>query len=351
MPLHHLFIGTYTRAGSRGIYALQLDSATGELSPPTVAAEAVGPTYLALSPDRKLLYAVEGSDRMATGFAIDAARSTLTPLERPTLMDRQAPSHIAVDHTGRVVLVANYHSAFVASLPVGAGGIPSPAASVIPFAGSSVNPTRQSSPHPHSINVSPDNRYAFVCDLGLDKIFCYRLDPAAATLTPAEPAFVAATPGAGPRHLTFSPDGRYAFMIAEMGGTMSAFAYHPANGALELRSSISILPPGFRGENTSAAVRVHPNGRFVYGSNRGPDTLTVLAFDASTGQLTPIESVASGGRAPRDFALSLDGQWLVAAHQDSNSLTVFRVDPSSGRLTRTAASATLSMPVCVVFVD
>jgi len=351
MSPHHLFIGTYTRSGSKGIYALQLDPRTGQLSAPTVAAEAVGPTYLALSPNHEFLYAVSGTEAMAAAFALNATRSHLSPLQAPSLADRQAPSHLAVDHTGRVLLVANYHEGYVASLPILASGIPGAPAKTIRYRGSSVNPERQTSPHPHSITVSPDNAHVIVCDLGLDKIFSYRLDVETATLTPTEPAFIVSSPGSGPRHFAFSPNGRYAFMITEMGATITAYRYDSARGSLEVADVKSTLPSDFRGENKSAAIRVHPNGRFIYGSNRGPDNIAVFAFDELDAKLKPVEIVPTGGQGPRDFALSPDGGWLVAAHQDSNSLTTFQVDSKTGRLTRTPAAAQISMPVCVLFAD
>jgi 6-phosphogluconolactonase len=190
-----------------------------------------------------------------------------------------------------------------------------------------------------------------VCDLGLDKIFTYRLDAATATLTAGEPAFTATAPGSGPRHFAFAPDGRHAFVIAEMGGTLTAYRFEPDNGALIALDTQSTLDPDWRGENSSAAVRVHPNGRFIYGSNRGPDTIAVFAFDDASGRLIRVESVPSGGNGPRDFSLSPDGRWLVAAHQSSGNLTVFRVDPATGRLSATPHHARLSTPVCVLFVD
>jgi 6-phosphogluconolactonase len=192
------------------------------------------------------------------------------------------------------------------------------------------------------------------CDLGVDKIFSYALDPAAAKLTPANPPFVATEPGAGPRHFKFGADGRHAYAINELSCTVSAYDYTAANGALTPRQSLSTLPAGYdnsSGKNTCAEVRIHPNGKFLYGSNRGHDSLAVFAIDAKSGLLTPVEIVPSGGKVPRNFALSPDGKWLVCAHQDSNNLTVFRVDPTTGRLTRTKHEAAVPMCVCVLFYD
>lgn len=351
MSTHHLFIGTYTRDGSKGIYALELDASNGHLSPAALAAEARGPSYLALSPDHRILYAVSESEAMAAAFAVRDDRSGLTPLPAPQSAGGKAPCHLAVDRTGRVLVVANYHTGVVASLPINGDGSLRPPASVIQHTGSSVHPERQTSPHVHSVTLSPDNRYVIVCDLGLDKIFTYRLDPKTAQLAPGDPPFVATRPGAGPRHFAFAPDGRHAFAITEMGGTLVAYRYDPARGALTEIDTKSTLAPDFQGQNTSAAVRVHPNGRFVYASNRGPDDLAVFAFDSLSERLAFVERVPSGGQGPRDFALSPDGQWLVAAHQYSNRLTVFRVNRDTGRLERQSSEAEISTPVCVLFAD
>jgi 6-phosphogluconolactonase len=346
-----LFIGTYTHHGGKGIYALQLDGTTGELGPPLVAAVTPSPSYLAFSPDRTTLYAVSETEAMAVAFRVQSDRTHLSPLPTRQQAGGTAPCHLTVDHTGRVLLVVNYHTGVVASFPIQPDGTLAPAASIIQHHGSGVDPERQASPHAHSVTVSPDNRFALVCDLGLDKIFTYRLDSVTATLAPAEPPYAATAPGSGPRHFAFSLNGQHAFVITEMGGTLTSYLYGPEHGTLKEIDSQSTLPKDFRGENKSAAVRVHPNGHFVYASNRGPDSIAVFSFDSASGRLTLVEIVPSGGKAPRDFALSPDGNWLVAAHQDSNSLTVLRVSPETGRLTRTMASAEISMPVCVLFAD
>lgn len=351
MTLHSLFVGTYTSEGSKGIYHLSFDSERGEFGAPTLAAETSNPTYLAISPDRRHLYTVHDSAAMAVGFAIASDRPQLLPLGPSQPAVTKAPSHLMLDATNRTLVVANYHLGFVASLPVQADGRLAPPASVIQHRGSSVNPERQSSPHPHCVAVSPDNRFVFVCDLGLDQTFAYRLDPAAATLVPEPVAVVSSAPGAGPRHLAFSPDARHAFLIAEMGATVTAHRYDAVNGTLVATDTQSTLPPNFQGKNKSAAIRVHPNGRFVYGTNRGHDSIAVFEFDPGAGRLSLVEIVPSGGAAPRDAVLTPDARWLLVAHQDSNSLKAFRVDPATGQLTGTSASADIPMPVCIVCAD
>jgi 6-phosphogluconolactonase len=351
---HLIFLGTYTKNGSRGIYTVHLDAATGALTTPALAAESPDPGWLTLSPDKKFLYAIHPSAALATAYAVDPTGpvATLTPLAAPAsaAVPAQPPSHLAVDATGRTLLAANYREGYVAAIPLhhdGSLGMPSK----IPHRGHGPDPKRQEGPHAHSVTVSPDNRHVIVCDLGLDKIFSYTLDPATATLAPAAAPFVATAPGSGPRHFKFSADGRFAYAITEMGGTIEAFTYDAATGALTPLQVIASLPADFTGLKWGAEVRVHPGGRFLYASNRTHDSLAVFAIAADTGRLTLLEIVPSGGKNPRNFALSPDGHWLVCAHQDSFNLTVFRVDQATGRLSPTPHTATVPMGVCVLFCD
>ncbi|MBS0662922.1 MAG: lactonase family protein [Verrucomicrobia bacterium] len=342
------FIGTYTRSTSRGIYAVELDPATGALTPPALAAETPNPSFLAFSPDHRFLYAVNESAAMAAPFATDLAHGTLRPLQPPHPSGGVAPCHLAVDPTQRALVIANYHTGIVAAIPLRADGtLGEP--NVIPHSGHSVDPVRQTSPHVHSVTFAPDGRFVIVCDLGLDRIFTYRLDAAKAVLTPAEPAWVATAPGSGPRHFAFGRDGRHAYALTEMGSTITAYDYQPDTGALTPRQTLSTLPADFRGASTGAEIRVHPNGRFVYTSNRGHDSIAVFAIAPGTGALTPVEITPCGGRNPRNFALSPDGRWMICANQNSNTLTVLRVDPATGRLTPTGHAVEVPMPVCVLF--
>jgi len=352
MPSHLIFLGTYTRTNSRGIYAVRLDAATGALSEPAIAAETPNPAWLALSPDKKFLYAIHESQAQAVGFAVDAATAKLTPLPAEKTPTANAPSHLAVDATGRVLLAANYRDGRAGAIPIRADGTLGEPTS-IQHTGSGPNTARQEKSHVHSATLSPDNRFAIFCDLGVDKIFTYALDPVAARLTPANPPFVTTTPGAGPRHFKFGANGRHAYAINELDCTIAVYDYHATSGALTPRQAISTLPSDYKntGQNTDAEVRVHPNGRFLVGSNRGHDSLAVFAIAPSTGLLTPVEIVPSGGKVPRNFAFSPDGAWLVCAHQDSNNLTVFRVDAATGRLTRQKSEVAVPMCVCVLFYD
>jgi 6-phosphogluconolactonase len=345
---HLIYIGTYTRTTSKGIYAVRLDDTTGALSTPELVATTANPSFIALSPDKTHLYAVSEGDTLAVPFAVNLQTGRLIP-EQVRDSGGKAPCHLMVDHTDRCLVVAHYHTAIVASLPILADGSLGAPGSIIPHTGHSVNPDRQASAHVHSVNISPDNRFVIVCDLGLDKVFTYALDPVHATLTPAATPFVSTAPGAGPRHTAFSPDGRYVFVINELNSTLVSYRYDAANGALHPVDTESTLPPGFTGASSCAEVCVHPNGRFVYGSNRGHDSIAVFGFDGATGKLTPIACTPSGGSNPRNFALSPDGNWLVVANQNTNSLNVFQVDATTGKLSAVAGHATVPLPVCVKF--
>ena len=347
---HLIYIGTYTRSTSEGIYALRLDSTTGKLSPPEVVAKTANPTFIALSLDKSHLYAVSEGAIMATPFAVNLDTGKLVPDESRD-SGGKAPSHLMVDSTERALVVAHYHNGVVASLPINEDGSIGPVKSLYQHTGSSVNPDRQEAPHVHSANISPDDRFVIVCDLGLDKVFTYALDATTATLTPAETPFVATATGAGPRHSAFSTDGKHVFVINELNSTLTCYAYEAATGALTLVDTQPTLPTDFTGNSSTAEVRVHPNGKFVYGSNRGHDSIAVFAFDATTGKLTSIDHTSTGGRNPRNFNLSPDGKWLVAANQQSDSLNVFRVDAEIGKLTPTDQTASVPLPVCVVFAN
>ena len=347
---HLIFLGTYTRTTSRGIYAVRLDDETGRLSSPVLAAAATNPAWITLTPDRKYLYAIHPSKAQAIGFAVDGAQGILSPLPAAAAAEAAAPSHLAVDASGRTLLAANYADGYVAAMPIRADGtLGTP--TLTPHSGKGPHPTRQDKPHVHSVTLAPDNRHVIVCDLGLDKIFSYALDPAAASLTLAQPSFVATAAGAGPRHFKFGAAGRHAYAINELNNTVNVYDYDATRGTLTERQSLGTLPAGFTGSNSTAEIRVHPNGRFVYGSNRGHDSIAVFSVNPGEGSLTPVEIAPTGGKVPRNFALSPNGKWLVCAHQDSGNLTVFRVDPATGRLTPAGNTADVPMTVCVLFYD
>ena len=345
---HRIYIGTYTRSGSKGIYASSV-SADGTLGEPRLEAEAPNPTFLALSPGGKYLYAVCSGTGWASSYRVDPQTQALSPVQVAVPDAGPTPCHVSVNPSGTIALVAHYHLGMAAAIPLrGDGTLGMPRS--VAHAGKGPHPVRQTSPHVHSGTYSPDGRFALLCDLGLDRVYVYRVDPESVSLVPANPPYVPAAPGAGPRHSAFSTDGRFAFVINELANTLVVYGYDAASGRLEEKSGVALLPPDFKGEATSAEVRVHPNGRFVYASVRGPDTLSVFALGQG-GQLTLVETVPCGGRGPRGFTLSPDGAWLVCAHQDSNSLCSFDVDAETGRLSRVPGTRDLSSPVCVAFLD
>jgi 6-phosphogluconolactonase len=347
---HRIFVGTYTRGASRGIYSVTLDAATGELGAPELAAEAPNPTFLALSPGRDLLYAVCAGPAWASSFRIDPASPRLTAVQQPAPGDGPTPCHVAVDRAGRIALAANYHMGLAAAIPLNADGtLGEPR--VVAHNGKGPHPFRQTSSHVHSANFSPDNRFAVVCDLGLDRIHTYAIDRDAVALTPGSPPFVSTAPGSGPRHLAFDGTGRRAYAINELDNTIVGYRYDPATGGLAPGQAVSLLPAGYGGAATAAEIVIHPNGRFLYGSCRGPDILAVFEIDGGTGALSPVEAVPCGGRGPRHFSISPDGEWLVCAHQDSDTLCAFRADGGTGRLRRIPGSVPVPTPVCALFLD
>jgi 6-phosphogluconolactonase len=348
-----LFIGTYTGSGSKGIYTYRFNLTTGELAPTGHVAETKNPTFLAIHPSQRFLYAVseigdfEGKPTGGvSAYAIDKDTGALTLLNQQESKGR-GPCHVSVDASGKYVLVANYGSGSVAMLPVLEDGRLAAATCAIQHEGSSANPKRQEGPHAHSITPDAGNRYAFACDLGIDKVMIYKLDLAHGKLLPNEPPFVPAQPGAGPRHFDFHPDGKYAYLLNELNATLTAFAYDAATGALVELQTVPTLPPDYAGFNLCADVHVHPNGRFVYASNRGHNSLVIYAIDGATGKLTFVDRVSSGGEAPRNFAIDPSGKFLLAANQDTGNLVVFRIDPETGKLSPTGHEARVPKPVCL----
>ncbi len=353
-----VYFGTYTKGKSKGIYRARLDAATGKLSPAELAAECKDPSFLAVHPNGRFLYAIdEGSDpaktpgRGVAAYAIDAKSGALTLLNEQS-GGAPGPCHLMVDTIGKCVLVANYSGGSVAVLPLAADGTFSGPATVTRHSGSSVHPTRQKQSHAHAINVSPDNRFALSPDLGIDKVMVYRLDAAKAALAPHTPASIALPPGSGPRHLAFHPTGKFVYVINELLCTMAVFSYDAQRGELKETQTISTLPPGeaMKPAYSTAELMVHPSGKFLYGSNRGHDSIVVFAVDGATGKLTRVENQPTQGKTPRHFALDPSGTWLLAENQGSDSVVVFRIDAKSGRLTPTGQSLDVPAPVCAVFV-
>jgi 6-phosphogluconolactonase len=355
---YFVYFGTYTKAKSKGIYRARLDVATGKLSPAELAAESKDPSFLAVHPRENFHYAIdEGADpvnaptRGVRAYALDARSGALTFLNEQS-SGSPGPCHLTVDHTGKCVLVANYSGGSVAVLPLSADGRLSAPATVVQHTGSSVNPSRQKAPHAHEIVVAPDNRFALSPDLGVDKVLIYRLDAAKAALVANTPPAASLPPGSGPRHLAFHPGGKFAYVISEMLCTMTVFSYDGQRGVLKDVQSISTLPPGesVRTGFSTAEVIAHPGGKFLYGSNRGHDSIVVYAIEPTSGRLTYVENQSTKGKTPRHFAIDPTGNWLLAENQDSDTVVVFRIDSRTGRLTTTEQILDVPAPVCAVFV-
>jgi 6-phosphogluconolactonase len=354
-----VYFGTYTGEKSKGVYVSRLDVASGALTPPELAGETTSPSFLAVHPSRNFLYAVnevrtfEGKESgSVSAFAIDRKTGKLTALNQQASAGR-GPAHLVVDKAGRNVLVANYGGGSVAVLPIGTDGALKPASAFIQHTGASVNAERQKGPHAHSINLDPANRFAYAADLGLDKVLIYRFNAEKGSLVANDPPFASVEPGAGPRHFAFHPDGRFAYVINEMHVTVTAFSRDRDRGALTELQTISTLPPGRSVETgySTADVQVHPSGRFLYGSNRGHDSIVVFAIDEKTGRLTYVENRPTQGSTPRGFGIDPSGTYLLAANQRSDTVVVFRIDRQTGRLTPTGHTIAVGAPVCVKFVQ
>ncbi len=354
-----VYFGTYTGAKSKsqGIYVSRLDLASGALTAPELAAETTSPSFLALHPARDFLYAVnevgtfEGKAGGAvTAFAIARATGTLSVLNQQSSAGA-GPAHLVVDKSGKNVLVANYGGGSVAVLPIQADGTLKPASAFIQHTGSGVNLQRQKQPHAHSINVDPANRFAYVADLGLDKVLIYRFDADKGSLVANDPPFASVEGGAGPRHFAFHPKGRFAYVINEMHCTVTAFAVDPRRGALKELQTISTLPAGqsVAAGYSTAEVQVHPSGRFLYGSNRGHDSIAVFGIDQMSGRLTHLQNEPTQGSTPRGFGIDPTGTYLLAGNQRSDSVIVLRIDRQTGRLTPTGHKIDIGSPVSVKF--
>ncbi|MDQ3815148.1 MAG: lactonase family protein [Armatimonadota bacterium] len=350
-----VYIGTYSKGGSKGIYVYRMDATTGELTFTGQTAETQNPSFVVVHPTGRYLYAVSEVGKTngkpggaVSAFVIDPETGGLTLLNQQASQGT-SPCHLSVDATGQLLTVANYSSGTVAALPVQEDGKLGEATSVKQHEGSSVNPQRQKEPHAHSCTIDAANRFAFAADLGVDKVFIYRVDPEKGELTPNDVPFVQVHPGAGPRHFDFHPSNRYGYVINEIDSTITAFDYNAEKGTLSEIQSISTLPADFSGKNSCADIHVHPSGKFLYGSNRGHDSIAIFSIDEATGRLTLVGHESTQGRTPRNFGLDPTGKFLVAANQDTNNIVAFRIDQETGRLTPTGQTIEVPAPVCVKF--
>jgi len=352
-----VFVGTYTYEGSQGIYAYRLEYPTGKLTPAGITSGIASPSFLTLDSQHRYLYAVNELDQFQgehsgglSAFSIDPETAELELLnQRPS--HGTSPCHLAVDRTDRFLIATNYGSGSVCVVPIRADGTLGEATDLVQHSGRSIHPQRQTGPHAHSITLDPTNRYSFVADLGLDRVMIYQLDLVSGKLVPNDPPWVAFTPGAGPRHLAFHPLLQHAYVVNELDSNVTVLAYDPETGSLRPVQSLSTLPDSFDGPNTCADVHVEPGGRFLYGSNRGHDSIAIFAIDQRTGELDPIGHQSTLGETPRNFAIDPSGALLLAANQDTDSIVSFHLDSETGGLTPTGQVTQVSMPVCVKIVS
>jgi 6-phosphogluconolactonase len=353
---YFMYVGSYAPR-SDGIYVWRFDAATGKLTPLGLAAKSQNPSFLAAHPNGRFLYAVNEVSHFerlpktggVTAFSIDPATGKLKLLnQQPSSGD--GPCHLALDRQGKCLIVANYNNGSIGSYPVGDDGLLRQATGYFQHKGAGSMPERQDGPHAHCVAISPDDRFALVADLGLDQVLTYRLNAAAARMEVSDPPFTKVAPGSGPRHLAFHPNGRFLYLINEMGSSIVTFAYDAQAGTLRQLQTVSTLPKDYKGKNDDAELQVHPSGKFVYGSNRGNDSIAVFAVDPKTGTLQPVEIVPTQGKTPRGFGIDPTGAYLIAANQNSDNMVVFQIDQTSGRLKPTGQVLDALTPVSVLFV-
>jgi 6-phosphogluconolactonase len=354
-----VYVGTFKREASKGIYAWRMDLTTGRLDPLGLASDTMRPVFITMHPNRRFLYAVSrptAVDRTNLGvvyaYSIDNKTAKLTTLN--SLSTRGIdPAYVVVDRTGKNLLVANFGSndgnGCIAVFPIKKDGSLAEASEFIQYSGTGVHPQRQKGPHSHTINVSPDNRFVFVADLGLDKIFVYRFDAEKGKLTPNDPQYATLPPGSGPRQFVFHPNGKFLYVVNEIQSTLTTFTY--SAGSLQEVQTVSTLPQNFNGANTAATLQVHPNGKFLYASNRGADDIVVYSIAPQAGTLTLVESVPAQGKTPGNFAIDPGGTWLIAANQGSDALAMFSINAQTGRLTSTGERFEVGTPSCVKFLS
>jgi 6-phosphogluconolactonase len=350
-----VYVGTYTDGDSKGIYAYRFNAETGQAAPLGLAATTKNPSFLAIDPNRRFLYAVNEvgdykgkSSGAVSAFAIHPDTGQLTLTNEVASLGAD-PCHVSLDNTGKFVLVANYTGGSVAVFPVREDGGLTEASAFVQHTGSGVNPRRQEGAHAHMIQTSRDNRFAIAADLGLDELIVYPFRAKGTSLAARERRVAKLVPGSGPRHFVFHPNGKFVYVINELYSTVTAFAWDAARGRLRTLQTVSSLPKDFDKYNDAAEIAVHPSGKFLYASNRGHDSIAVFRIDAATGSLAPIDYVLTQGKTPRNFAIDPTGAYLLAANQESNNIVIFRISPETGRLTPTGQVLDTPSPVSIVF--
>lgn len=349
-----VFIGTGGGKLAKGIYRCEFDPATGALSNAELAAEIGNPNFLAIHPNGKFLYCVGNVNVNGKGgggaaaFALDAKTGKLTPLNQQ-LAKGSGPAHISVDPSGKIVIIANYGSGSTDGFQIGEDGKLKECSIHIQHEGKGGNPSRQAGPHAHSVNITKDGRFAVVADLGIDKLLIYKLDAASGKLEANDPASCATAAGAGPRHFAFHPNGKMAFVINELDSTLSSLSFDGAKGELKTLKTVSTLTKDVKG-NSTAEVVVHPSGKFVYGSNRGHNSIAAFKFDEKTGDLTLVGHGTQGVNTPRNFNIDPTGQYMLVGSQGTNQVVMFKIDQETGALTPHGKPIECGTPICIRFV-
>lgn len=345
-----LYVGTYSVRGSEGIYVFEFDRKAGTMQPVQSASNSKSPSFLAIHPSKNFLYSVNEAANKSGGvsaYAIDPATGKLKYLNSQPSLGGGA-CHVAVDQTGKTVFVSNYGGGSLAVLPIQADGSLNAPTDSVQNAGTGPNEKRQEKAHVHSATLSPDNRFVYVADLGTDKLHIFAIDPKTSTIKTAQTPFVTVKPGAGPRHFTFHPNGKYAYLVEELISSVAVFNRDAKTGALTLiQDAVPTLPAGFTGQNTSADIHIDPSGKFLYQSNRGANTLAIFSI-GNDGKLTKVGDQPVEGKTPRNFMIDPKGEFVFVANQDTDNITIFRLDRQTGKLTYTGQSVQVPAPVCVI---
>lgn len=353
---YFMYLGAYTFKEGKGIYAYRFNPATGKLTPLGLAAETLNPSFLAIHPNRRFLYAVNefvsnefppdpGKNGSTTAFSVDRQTGKLRALNTVGF----GGGHLAVDKSGKTLVIADYHGDSTVALPIHADGTLGEASSIMQHSGSSVDPQRQAGPHPHCITFSPQNRFVIVSDRGTDQLMVYKLDADNSKLSSNDPPFTKLSPGSGPRHFAFRPDGRFGYSINEISSTITALRWDGKAATLTEVQTVPSLPSPAPKDNAGAEIVIDRRGRFLYVSNRGHNSIDVFSINDRNGTLTGVQDVSTEGRTPRNFAVDPTGRFLFAANQDSNNIVVFKIDPANGKLSPTGDRYAASLPVCIVF--
>ncbi len=350
-----LYVGTYTSGKSKGIYILEFDVNSGSLIQNSFCSGIENPSFLVVNRDKKFLYAVSEIGNFKNQYSggiyaykIDHENNSLQFINSVS-SNGAHPCHLTVDKSDRYIIVANYSGGNISVINIDDDGSLGKCTDIVQHYGKSVNKSRQEMPHTHSVNIDASNRFVVAADLGIDKLMLYKFDDGNGKLNPTEQIYLKTKPGAGPRHFSFHPNGKFAFVINELDCTITSLQFNGIDFLLEPIETVSTLPKDFKGENTCADIHIHQNGKFVYGSNRGHDSIAAFYFNETNGKLLLIQHQSTLGRTPRNFAIDPSGKFLLAANQNSDSIIVFSIDQLTGKLSATNQKIEIPSPVCLLF--